>query len=243
MSDMNISIPAGEKKRLLTGGKYCPDDIVVEAEGGDTDAAFEAGRQAEYDAFWDAFQRNGEEYLYYGYAFASSDLWTQEAIDKIKYKHLKTTYFSVVFTGNTSVRDLSAFSFEAKAQKGLSATFNGCTNLERCMAINCDYVYEFYANTFQNCTKMYELLLSGEFKRTGLDTSWSPLNKPSLVSIINALSLTPTYIATGNIITLRLSSVNAAFETSPGANDGAESTEWLDLVATKPMWTINLIDS
>lgn len=34
MSDINISIPGGEKKRLLTGGKYCPDDIVVEAEGG-----------------------------------------------------------------------------------------------------------------------------------------------------------------------------------------------------------------
>ena len=34
MSDININIPAGEKKRLLTGGKYCPDDIVVAAEGG-----------------------------------------------------------------------------------------------------------------------------------------------------------------------------------------------------------------
>lgn len=34
MSDINIGIPAGKKKRLLTGGKYCPDDIVVEAVGG-----------------------------------------------------------------------------------------------------------------------------------------------------------------------------------------------------------------
>ena len=32
MSDINIKIPAGKKKRLLTGGKYCPDDIVAEAE-------------------------------------------------------------------------------------------------------------------------------------------------------------------------------------------------------------------
>ena len=29
MSDINISIPSGENKRFLTGGKYCPDDIVV----------------------------------------------------------------------------------------------------------------------------------------------------------------------------------------------------------------------
>lgn len=34
MSDININIPAGAKKRLKTGGKYCPDDVVVTAEGG-----------------------------------------------------------------------------------------------------------------------------------------------------------------------------------------------------------------
>ena len=34
MSDININIPAGAKKRLKTGGKYCPDDVVVTAGGG-----------------------------------------------------------------------------------------------------------------------------------------------------------------------------------------------------------------
>lgn len=34
MSEFNISIHGGESKRLLTGGKYCPADIVVTAEGG-----------------------------------------------------------------------------------------------------------------------------------------------------------------------------------------------------------------
>ena len=33
MSEFNISIPGGESKRLLTGGKYCPADILVTAEG------------------------------------------------------------------------------------------------------------------------------------------------------------------------------------------------------------------
>lgn len=241
MSDINISLSAGDKKRLLTGGKYCPDDIVVESVGGgDTDAAFEAGRKAEYDEFWDAFQRNGEEYMYYGYMFVNRDLWTQDAIEKIKYKNLKANYFAVVFQNNTSIVDLSAFSFESKTKMGLSSCFNGCTNLEKCMKINCEYVYEFYANTFQNCTKMYELLLSGTLIRGGLNTSWSPLGKDSLVGIINALSDNPVSNPT---ITLRLSSVNTAFETSVGANDGAESTEWTALVATKSNWTINLIDS
>ena len=34
MSEFNINIAAGERKRLLTGGKYCEDDIIVSASGG-----------------------------------------------------------------------------------------------------------------------------------------------------------------------------------------------------------------
>lgn len=34
MSDINITIEGGTSKRLLTAGKYCPEDIVVTAEGG-----------------------------------------------------------------------------------------------------------------------------------------------------------------------------------------------------------------
>ena len=34
MSEFNITIPSGESKRLKTGGKYCPSDILVTAEGG-----------------------------------------------------------------------------------------------------------------------------------------------------------------------------------------------------------------
>lgn len=33
MSDLNITIPGGESRRLLTGGKFCKDDIVVTATG------------------------------------------------------------------------------------------------------------------------------------------------------------------------------------------------------------------
>ena len=32
MSEFNISVPCGNSKRLLTGGKFCPSDIIVTAE-------------------------------------------------------------------------------------------------------------------------------------------------------------------------------------------------------------------
>lgn len=34
MSEFNVTVPGGESLRLLTGGKYCPADILVTAEGG-----------------------------------------------------------------------------------------------------------------------------------------------------------------------------------------------------------------
>ena len=44
MSELNITVPAGQKKRLLTAGKYCEDNIVVTADGIDTsDATAAAG--------------------------------------------------------------------------------------------------------------------------------------------------------------------------------------------------------
>ena len=37
MSEFNINIPGGQSKRLLTGGKYVPEDILVTAEVGGSD--------------------------------------------------------------------------------------------------------------------------------------------------------------------------------------------------------------
>lgn len=211
-----------------------------EAEGaGDTTEAYNQGvkdgKQAEYDVFWDGFQQNGTEYLNYGYAFANKDIWTQENIEKVKYKVLRANYFSVVFSGNTSIADLSAFSFETGKgtyeeyrRMTLSATFNGCTNLKKCMHINCDMVYDF-TNAFNNCTSLEELPLTGVIIRGGLNLQWSTkLNKESITSVINCLSSGTS----GLTVTLSLTAVNNAFE---GGRDG---TEWQTLIATKPNWTI-----
>lgn len=34
MNEMLIIVPSGKSKKLKTGGKYCPSDIVVQAEEG-----------------------------------------------------------------------------------------------------------------------------------------------------------------------------------------------------------------
>lgn len=67
-------------------------------------------------------------------------------------------------------------------------------------------------------------------------TKWTHLNKKSITSIINALSLTTTNLT----ISLSKESVNRAFETTKGALDGSTSSEWASLIETKSNWTISL---
>ena len=64
----------------------------------------------------------------------------------------------------------------------------------------------------------------------------SMLSKESIKSIVSALSDT----AEGKVLTISETAVNNAFETSEGLADGATSEEWLNLVASKPSWEINL---
>lgn len=234
MSDINIGIPAGEKKRLLTGGKYCPDDIVVEAEGGDTDAAFEAGRKAEYDAFWDAYQNHGEPMDYYC-AFGRLK-WTKETYNP-KYPIICDADVESgrqLFDANTIITDTKV----PITILGTSAlrTFGGATALTTIRELN---LHEAVVldRTFVGCRKLENLTISGKIGKT-IDLQHSSLlTKASIVSVITALSID----ASAQAATFSKQAINKAFETSSGAADGATSAEWLALVATKSNWTISLV--
>ena len=119
--------------------------------------------------------------------------------------------------------------------------FHNCQSLT---TIDKIILHQNTAKTFDNlfigvCPKLTHLRIEGVIGASGFNVSWSPLNKASLTSIVNALSATTT----GLTVTLRLAAVNTAFETSPGAADGSTSDEWLALAATKANWTISLINS
>lgn len=96
-----------------------------------------------------------------------------------------------------------------------------------------------FNRAFDKCYSLVSVVIEGVIGQNGFNVSWSPLNKASLTSIVNALSATTT----GLTVTLRLDAVNKAFETSEGAADGSTSDEWLALAATKSNWTISLINS
>lgn len=267
MSDINISIPGGEKKRLLTGGKYCPDDIVVEVVGGDTDAAFEAGRKAEYDAFWGAYL-NGDN-TGYQMRFAGcgwNDNTFNPNIDIIPlYGSAERIFCFSNITDIEAALKRSNVILDLSRCSRLDYAFYYCVNLtcvpEIVIGNSCVQIQGMFSqckvlrtirkltfpektfNTiyfFEGCLALEEITIGGTIACDGLDLHWSTkLNKASITSFINALSATTS----GFSITFSETAVNTAFETSSGTNDGAESAEWLALIATKPNWTIKLIDS
>ena len=121
----------------------------------------------------------------------------------------------------------------------VSNTFYSCQRLERIDGITSNETISWQSSTFGACGKLSYLRVEGTIAKGSFNVAYSPLDKASLTSIVNALS----EATTGLTATLRLDAVNKAFETSEGAMDGSTSDEWLALAATKSNWTISLINS
>ena len=212
---------------------------------------FDAGKKAEYDAFWDSLQKKGEEFIDYGYMFSCREIWTQENIEKVKYKTLKASYVSVMFSNNSAVTDLSAFSIITSRDRTndvykptWSSTFYGCSNLVKSPLIHLGEIGSApnmfgYCASLEELQTFYDATFARGYLTNSLDLHWSAkLNKKSIVGVIEGASPEQA----GQTLTFSLEAVKKAFETSEGALDGNTSSQWLTLIAAKPNWSIALID-
>lgn len=259
----NIAV-AGEmvlqQKTITENGEYTADSgyagfskVTVEV---DTTKAYEQGKKAEYDKFWDAYQDNGNR-SDYQMAFAGYG-WNDETF-KPKYdinaKDLATGF------RKSRITDLAG----ALNSQGVKLNTEGCTSFLQCFqdsrvthipeidarsATNMSYAFysgklkridkvKVSATTPFNNTFVWEteyIMLEGEIGQNGF-AAVGALPKECLLSIVNCLSTTTS----GLSVTLGKNAVNKAFETSEGANDGSNSQEWQTLVDSKKNWTINLL--
>lgn len=221
------NIAAKIRKKTGKSTTYTP----AEMPGG-VKEVYEAGKKAEYDAFWDAFQDYGKRTQYmYGFAYG----WINESTYNPKYPITPNGSIGLnyAFFWNTSVTDtkvpitatgqcVQAFGQAQKLKRIPKLIFDGATSI---------------GDMFLNCYELEELNCEGELAVNGLNLQYSTqLNKASISSVINVLSKTTT----GLTVTLSQASVDKAFETSAGANDGNKSAEWLALRATRSNWTIAL---
>lgn len=119
------------------------------------------------------------------------------------------------------------------------STWSNCYELKHILGMGFNQNTRF-ENVFVNCNELEELVIyeGSVLGQSGFNIRWSKkLNKKSIEGIFTV----PSTETSGLSITLSKTAVNKAFETSEGLNDGSTSSEWLNLIATRTNWTINLL--
>lgn len=225
---------------------------------------YEAGKQAEYDKFWDNYQTSGDRVNYYA-AFCGPG-WT---IDNFKPKYdIPPTSCGIMFYMSTIRGDLveilntCGVTLDTSKSTNMSSMFAntfltrvGVIDATNATALNQlfytssylqtveklilkeDGTNTFSGNAFHYCTALTNITIEGVIGQNGFAVQHSTkLSKASITSIINALSTTTS----GLVVQISKTAVNSAFETSVGAKDGVNSDEWKALIATKTNWTISL---
>jgi hypothetical protein len=223
----------------------------------DYDEVYEAGKKAEYDEFWDSFQKNGERT---GYENAFSD-WIGKCF-KPKYDlKMVGAYSATQLFRRAANFDLKAMTvdrgvlFDTSEATRANSTFIQSSigeipplDLKSCTEMSQTFQSMYYGGaytttkitlnniredcvfdrTFYQASYLEEIIVTGTIGQNGFNTSdCKKLSKDSIISIVNALSDT----ATGKTLTLSKVAVETAFT----------DAEWDALEATKTNWTISLV--
>ena len=203
---------------------------------------FDAGKKSQYDEFWDDFQQNGERRNYYMTFYSRWNLgtWSDKTFQP---------KYPIICDGGANCDDVcramlyGCYGIRGEIKQAIVIKNTKMDTVFR----DLPYVKAIHDLTLENITEVYmpftymlnleTLNIKGEIAVNGFDWKDSTkLNHDSIVKIIGVLSTNTS----GLTVTLSLTAVNKAFETSVGANNGSTSTEWTNLIATKTNWTIAL---
>lgn len=204
----------------------------------DFDEVYEAGKQAEYDAFWDVFQANGNRKVYY-YAFNGvyGGIGWNDKIYNPKYEINCTGQADAgaycLFVHNSVLTDTKV-PIDVRGNV-MRETFYGCTSLKRIPLLKVN-AQTTWILSFGSCRELEDLTIEGTIGQSGLDLHWSTkLSKASIISVMNALSTTTS----GLSIILPKTAVDREFE--EGDRLGSDSQEWEEILQNHSNWTISLV--
>ena len=258
-------VSACDTIRSKTGGtEVIKSGKMAEQIRGVYDKGIEQGKQAEVKRWWTLYQRPSYNPFAYKYAGgtwnaktftpqfsdfvtgAGNCMFINNGVPNIKQAYAKTDcvldisgctsatqMFMDALTQELGIMDMSLLT----ASKTTMEMYAYNPRLYKIEKIICVAQTNFANSTFGGLPGLIEIRFEGEIGKS-INFQWSTkLSVESIRSIINCLSSTTS----GLSVTLSLTAVKKAFETSSGANDGNTSEEWLNLIATKPNWTINLV--
>ena len=222
---------------------------------------YEKGKQDEWNMFWDTFQNKGSRTSYF-YAFAYGNFNSNTF--KPKYDIVPTNA-NQMFKGATGLKmnltkERIGVNVDFSKATNANETFNGTwipvvdvVDLSSITGKNAHgmFGYNYYTHTInklivhENMSLENFFVQSNNFQHITIEGTIADsvsihaskkLTKASILSFFNALSDTTS----GLTFTVNQTAVNNAFETASGMADGSTSEEWLNLIATKPNWTISL---
>lgn len=185
----------------------------------------------DYDAFWDAFQNNGQAQDYSG-------AFRRNRFDDTTYdpKHPIVCGGSneaarYMFDNNTKITDTKVpIDVTALTNTAVLTQTFCCFNAGAASALQTIRELRVlattdYPNTFMNCASLKNITIVGTIGKS-ISLAQSPLTKESIMSVFNALSTE----VTGQTATFKKTAVDAAFS----------ADEWEALKATKTNWTYAL---
>ena len=183
----------------------------------DYDEVYEAGKQAEYDAFWDAYQDNGNR-TNYEHAFMH---WPDECYNP---------KYPIIMAANSYAFQDARFKSTkvdidiSQSPKTYYVFYN--TKIETITKLIVAESVVFDGQSFLYSSYLKNITIEGVIG-SSIDFKSCPLTKASITSIINALSSSTS----GQTCTLKKTAKEAAFT----------ADEWATLIATKSNWTFSLV--
>lgn len=226
-------------------------------KGGYTEG-FDAGKQAEYDAFWDAYQQNGArgDYQYGGFGGNGWDDNSYKPKYTPKPVHAYNMFQGCYITEITNV-DFSTvnsiggtFAYSSKLKKigkinppnltDCTNAFRLCPKLETIELLKLNENTKINTQTFDSLPELKNVTIEGNINGSITLGQSTKLTKDSITSIINALWSG----SSGKTLTLSKTAVDTAWawedwdgSMRPGSTDGL----WLELRDSKSNWTITLV--
>lgn len=196
--------------RDKTGGT---DALTLDGMAESIPEVYEAGKKAEYDAFWDEYQQNGNatdySQMFSGYGWddisfkPKYDINVRGSCGYAFYRN-RITDLKQVLLNSGVVMDLSkatdlllCFAASTKLTTLPRIDISGATGAQQMFA-SCTALASIdelvvrenlsFNKSFSNCITLNHMIVTGTIGQNGLDIHWSTkLDKESLLSIINCL--------------------------------------------------------
>ena len=187
---------------------------------------FESGKQAKNEAFWDAYQSQGNRRKYANAFFGSG--WDDETYNPIypivtSYENANSgdNLFAWAYITDTKVDVIIDLPLSGVA----NGLFKECKNLVTIRNLDITNYYNYFTKWFLGCYMLQNLTLTGRIYNSGFDVSdCSYLTHDSLMGIINALE--------------NHSTASAPYTVTLGSKNLEKLTDAEIVQATEKGWTL-----